>query len=94
MEEETHQMSIGIQALHHEKSTLESREVAKLHYRDSTSSNDELSRYSQSIKIISTTATTHPVNNKTLDLYSEGVTLSKFFNEGRRTTMNPTFVAL
>ena len=34
------------------------------------------------------------MNNKTLDLYSEGVTLSKFIHEGRPTTMKPTFVAL
>ena len=41
----TYQFFIGIQALHHEKSTLEVREVTKLHYRDSTSSNDEFSSY-------------------------------------------------
>ena len=33
------------------------------------------------------------VNNKTLDLYPEGATLSKFNNEGRPTTTKPTFVA-
>ena len=70
------------------------REVTKLHYRDSTSSNDEFSSYAESIKLISTTSTTHPVNNKNLDSYSEGATLSKFIHEGRPTTTKPTFVAL
>ena len=37
---------------------------------------------------------THPVNNETLDLYSEGATLSKFIHEGRPTTTKPTFVSL
>ena len=59
---------IGIQVLNHEKSTLEAREVTKLHYHDSTSSNDEFSSYAQSIKLISTRSTTYPVNHKTLDL--------------------------
>ena len=36
----------------------------------------------------------HPVNNERLDLYPEGVTLSKFIREGRPTTTKPTFVAL
>ena len=89
-----HQVFIGIQGLHHEKSTLEAREVTKLHYRDSTSSNDEFSSYSQSIKLISTTSTTHLMNNETQDLYSEGATLSKFIHEGRPTTTKLTFVAL
>ena len=80
--------------LHQEKATLEAREVAKLHYRDSTSSNDELSSYAQSIKLISTTSSTHLVNNATLELFSEGVTLSKFIHEGRPTTTKRTFVAL
>ena len=70
------------------------REVTKLHYRDLTCSNDEFSSSAQSIKLIFTTATTHPVNNKTLDLYTEGATLSKFIHEGRPTTTKPTFVAL
>ena len=83
-----------IEALHHEKSTLEACEVTKLHYRDSTSSNDEVSRYAQSIKPIFTTSTTHPVNKETLDLYSEGATLSKFIQEARPTTTKLTFVAL
>ena len=89
-----HQGFIGIQALHHEKSTLEARKVMKLHYRDSTSSNDEFSSYSQPIKLIFTTSTTHPVNNETLDLYSGGATRSKFIHEGIPTTTKPTFVAL
>ena len=80
--------------LHHENSTLEARELTKLHYHDSTSSNNELSSYSQSINLISTTATPHLVTNETLDLYSEGAMLSKFIYEGRPTTMKPTFVAL
>ena len=37
---------------------------------------------------------THPVNNKTIDLYPEGATLSKFINEGRPATMKLTFVTL
>ena len=55
---------------------------------------DEFSSYAQSIKFISTRATTAPVNNKSLDLYSEGATLSKYIHEGRPTTTKPTFVAL
>ena len=66
----------------------------KLHYHDSTSSKDEFSNYTQSIKLISTRSTTHSVNNEILDLYSEGTTLSKFLHEGRPTTTKPTFVAL
>ena len=66
----------------------------KLHYRDLTSSNDEFSSYSQSIKLIFTRLTTHFVNNETLDLYFEEATLSKFIHEGRPTTTKPTFVAL
>ena len=34
------------------------------------------------------------MNNETLDLYSEGATLSKLIHEGRPTTMKPTFVIL
>ena len=70
------------------------REATKLHYRDTTSSNDEFSSYAQSIKLISTTSTIPWVNNATLDLYSKGGTLSKFIHEGRTTTTKPTFVAL
>ena len=70
------------------------REVTKLHYCDLTSSNDEFSSYALSIKLISRGSTTHPVNNKTQDLYAEGAMLSKFIHEGRPTTTKPTFVAL
>ena len=80
--------------INHEKPTLEAREVAKLHYRDPTSSNDEFSSYVQSSKLVSTSSPTHLVTNKTLDLYSEGATLSKFIHEGRLTTTKRTFVAL
>ena len=76
------------------KSTLETRKVTKLHYRDLTSSNDEFSSYSQSIKLISTPSTTHLVNNEKLDLYPEGATPSKFIYEGKPLTTKPTFVAL
>ena len=89
-----HQVFIGIQAQNYEKSTLEAHKVTKLHYRDSTSSNDEVSNYAQSIKLIFTTSTTQRVINKTVDLYSEEATLSKFIFEGRPTTTKPTFVAL
>ena len=88
------QVIIAIQAVNHEKSTLEACKVTKLHYRDSTSSNDEFSSYAPSIKLISTRPTTPSVNNETLDLYLEGATLSKFIHEGRPTTTKPTFVAL
>ena len=66
----------------------------KLHYRDSTSSNDEFSSYAQSNNLIFTTSTILPMNNDTLDLYSERATVSKFIHEGRPTTTKPTFVAL
>ena len=85
---------IDSQAIHHEKPTLEVREVTKLHQRDSTSSNDDFTSYTGSIKLIPTTSTTHPVHNVTPDLYLEGATLSKFIYEGRLTTTKPTFVAL
>ena len=90
----TNQVSIRIQALYHEKSTLETREVTKLHYCDSTSSNDEFSIYAQSINLIFTTSTTHLVSNASLDWVSEGATLYKFIREGTPTTTKPTFVAL
>ena len=80
--------------LNHEKSALEAHEVTKLHDRDLTSSNDALSSYTQSIKLISTSFTTQLMNHESLDLYPEGATLSKFIQEGRPTTMKPTFVAL
>ena len=62
------------------------REVKKLHYHDSTSSNDEFSSYAQSIKLILTTSTTHRVIDETLDFYPEGAPQSKFIHEGRLTT--------
>ena len=89
-----YQVLIDIQAIDHEKPTLEAREVTKLLRSDATSSNDDFTSYAQSIKLISTTSTTHPVKNVTPDLYPEGATLSKFIYEGRPTTMKPTFVAL
>ena len=61
---------------------------------DTTSSNNDLPSYAQSIKLISTTSTTTSVINETPDLYPEGATLSKFIHEGRPTTMKLTFVAL
>ena len=73
---------------------MEACKVTKLLRRDSTSSNDDLPSYAQSIKLISTTSPTPPVNNETPDLYPEGATLSKFICEGRPTTTKPTFVAL
>ena len=80
--------------VHHEKATLEACKVTKLHYCDLTSSNDEFSGYAKSIHPIFTGSTTKPVHNESLDLYSEGATLSKFIQEGRPTTMKPTFIAL
>ena len=59
-----------------------------------TSSNDDLPSYAQSIKLISTPSTPHPVKNETPDLYPEGATLFNFIYEGRPTTPKPTFVAL
>ena len=73
---------------------MEARKVTKLHYRDSTFSDDEFSSYAQSINLIFTRATTHLGHNETLDLYAEEATLSKFIYEGRPTTTKPTFVAL
>ena len=87
-------VSIGIQALYREKATLEAWEVMKLHYCDSTSSNDEFSSYALSLKLIFTTSTTQLGSNETLHWYSEGATLSEFIHEGRPTTKKPTFVAL
>ena len=63
-----YQVLIDIQETNHEKPTLEAREVMKLLRRDSTSSNDDLPSYAQSIKLISTTSTLHSVNNETLDI--------------------------
>ena len=92
MEEDCIKVFIGIQVIHHEKSTLEPRNVTKL--RDSTSSHHEFSSYAESIKIIVAISMTYPVNNKTLDFYYEGATLSKFIHEVRLTTTKPTFVTL
>ena len=68
--------------------------TTKLHKRDTTSSYDELLRYAQPYKLIPTPSTTHLVNNKTPNLYSEGVTLSIFIHEGRMTTTKLTLVDL
>ena len=89
-----YQVLIDIQAINHEKPTLEAPKVTKLLRRDSTSSNDDLPSYARSIKLIPTTSTIHPVNNETPDLYPEGATMSKFIYEGTPTTTKPTFVAL
>ena len=89
-----YQVLIDIQAIHHEKSTLEVRKVTKLLRCDTTSSNNYYTSYGRSMILISTRATPHPVNNKSLDLCSEGATLSKFMDEGRPTTTKQTFVAL
>ena len=59
-----------------------------------TSSYDEFLRYAQSYKLILSTSTTHPVNNETQDLYSEGATLYTFIHEGRTPTTKLTFVDL
>ena len=69
-------------------------ETTKLHKCDTTSSYDEFLRYAQPYKLIPTTSTTHPVNNETPNLYSEGATLSIFIHEGRPTTMKLTLVDL
>ena len=61
---------------------------------DMSTSNNELSRYTHSFKLIPSTSMTHSVNNETPDLNSKGVTLSKFIHEGRPTTTKPTYVAL
>ena len=80
-----HPVFNDIQALHHEKRTLEAREVTKLLWRDMTHSNDDFPRYVRSIKLIFTGQTTYPVDNKMLYLYCEEATLSKFIYEGRPT---------
>ena len=90
----TNQVFISIQVVHHKNSTLEVHKVTKLHYRDLTSSNDEFSSDPESIKLIFTPSTTHPVNNETLVLYSENATLCKVIPEGKPTATKPTFVAL
>ena len=73
---------------------MEAREVTKLFRRDTTSANDDLPSYAQSIHLISTTSTTSPGKNETPDSYPEGAMLSNFIFEGRPTTTKPTFVAL
>ena len=93
-ERRTYQDLIDIQAIHHEKPTLEVRKATKLLRHDTTSSNDDFTSYGRSIKLIPTKSTTHLVTNETPDLYPEGATLSKFIYEGRPTTTKPTFVAL
>ena len=70
------------------------REVLKLLWRDTTSSNDDFTSYGQSVKFIPTTSTTHPVKNEAPDLYPEGAMLSNSIYEGSSTTMKSTFVAL
>ena len=74
-----------IAKLHHEKPTLEAREVTKLLRRDTTRSNDDYPSYLRSIKLIFSSYTTHPVKNEPLELYREGATLYKFIHEGRPT---------
>ena len=64
-------------------------EVTKLHSCDTTTSNDEFSSYTHSIKLIPTTSTTHPVTNDTQHLYSKGATLSNFYR-GRKTDNHET----
>ena len=90
----TYQVLIYIQAINHEKPTLEAHEVTKLLRRYSTTSKDDLPSYAHSIKLIYRISTTHSVTNETPDLYIEGASLSKFIYEGRPTTTKPTFVAL
>ena len=68
--------------------------TTKLQKRDTTSSYDEFLRYAQPYKLIPTTSTTHPVNNETPNLYSEGAALSIFIHEGRPTTMKLALVDL
>ena len=80
--------------MNHQKPTLEARKVTKLLRRDTTFSNDDLPSYAQSIKLIPTPSATHPVKNKTPDLYPDGATLSNIIYKGRSTTTKPTFVAL
>ena len=90
----THHVFNGIQAQQHEKPILEVNETTKLHKRDTTSSYDEFLRYAQPYNLIPTASTTHPVNNETQYLYSDGATLSIFIHEGRPTTTKLTLVDL
>ena len=73
---------------------MEVTETTKLHKRDTTSSYDEFLCYAQPYKLIPTTSMTHPVNNETPNLYSEGATLSNFIHKGRPTTTKLTLVDL
>ena len=73
---------------------MEACKVNKLLRRDMISSNDDFTSYGLSIKLISTTSTTHLVNDETPEFYPEGAMLSKLIYEGRPTTTKPTFVAL
>ena len=66
----------------------------KLLQCDTISSNNGFTSYGQSIKLIPTTSTSHPMRNKTPDLYPEGETLYKSIYEGKPTTMKPTLFAL
>ena len=68
--------------------------TTKLHKRDTTFSYDEFLHYAQPYNLIPTTSTTHPVNNKTPNVYSEGATLFIFIYEGRPTTTKLTLVDL
>ena len=60
-ERRTYQVLIDIHAIHHEKPTLEARKLQ----HDTTSSNDDFTSYSQSIKLKFSRSTTHSVDNKT-----------------------------
>ena len=70
------------------------RKVPKLLQCNTTSSNDDFTSYRQSLKLIPTISTLHPVKHETPDSYPDGATLSKSIHEGRTTTKKPTFVAL
>ena len=59
-----------------------------------STSYDEFPCYPHSFQLIPTTSTTHPVNNETPNLYSEGATLSIFIDKGRPTTTKLTVIAL
>ena len=68
--------------------------MTKLHKRDTSISYDEFQRYAHPFQLIPTISTTHPVNNETPNLHSEGATLSIFIDEGRSTTTKLTVIAL
>ena len=73
---------------------MEVHEVMKLHKHYTTSSYNEFPHYAESYKLMPTISTTHPVNNETPNIFSEGATLSNFIHEGRPTTTKLTFFAL